>query len=82
MAAFPVQPAALRANTHRRIEGSDPRWQRIEEPAIGQRQPCVADLDETPIASQQNAPFGMRLFDEIAVTAATFGDRRALAGDA
>jgi hypothetical protein len=32
--AFPVQPAALRADMHRRTDGSDTQRQGIEEPAI------------------------------------------------
>lgn len=42
----------------------------------------MTDFDETPGAGQQDAPLGVRLFDEIAVTAATFGDRRVVSGDA
>jgi hypothetical protein len=41
-----------------------------------------ADLDETPVAGQQDALFRMRLFDEIAIASAARGDRRVVAGDA
>ena len=42
VAAFPVQPAALRAGVHRRSVLADARWQRIEQPPIGEFQPHVA----------------------------------------
>ena len=40
------------------------------------------DLDETPVAGQQNALFRMRLFNEVAVAATAVGDRRVVPGDA
>ena len=40
------------------------------------------DLDETPVAGRQDAFLCVRLFDEVAVVAPTFGDRRVVSGDA
>ena len=42
MAAFPVQPTAVRAHMHRGAKRANARRQGNEEPVIGQFQPCVA----------------------------------------
>jgi hypothetical protein len=87
----PIQRCVAQGATAERIGGpieGEPQAELpgagIDAVAVQDDRPVVrpADLDETPIAGQQNALFRMRLFDKIAVAAAARGDRRVVAGDA